>query len=391
MTQMKRHRQTCQVWKTRHRGTVQMARLADTLQAKHGEGVIHPNMVPGAEERRQTTNRERYGAENVFCRESSIFDDVQAAQEGKRPVLKGQDNPFAWPEVQEKIRQTNLERYGVEHSQQSPEVRARTQATNLGRCGCEETLAAPEVRTKIAATNQERYGGPTPAHSPEVVEKARQTNLKRWGVEWTCQNPDVRRRQFETMAANYGGGHFFASEEGRKRLRQALVERYGVEHALQSPEIYERFVRTSIERYGVPHAMMNKDVARRALEAAARPGPNKFEAKFASLNPSLLYTGNGTFWRWLPKLGHHKNPDFILPGPDSAHPKKGVTKVIELFGDYWHSRMFTGSANFDHEQQLIDAFADIGLACLVIWESEFKADPEACRQRVQQFLLVDPP
>ena len=60
---------------------------------------------------------------------------------------------------------------------------------------------------------------------------------------------------------------------------------------------------------------------------------------------------------------------------------------MELFRDYWHSRMFTGSANFEHEQQLVDAFADIDITCLVIWESEFKADSEAVRQRVLNFLL----
>jgi len=441
MTQMKRHRQTCKVWKTRHRGTVQMVRLAETLQAKHGEGVTHPNMVPGAEAKRQTTNRERYGADNVFCRESTLFDQVQASLEGKRPVLKGQDNPFAWPEVQQKIRQTNMERFGVEHNQQCPEVQDRTRATNLERYGNEEALASPEVRAKITATNQDRYGGPTPAHSPEVVERARQTNLRRWGVEWTCQDPDVRRRQLETMEANYGG-HFFASEKGRARVRATLIERYGVDHPakidghwnravktfvrrygvthplqlaefldkrratcqerygvdnpMQNPVVWGRAVETyqatCLQRYGAPNAMQDPKVALKALKAAGgHGGPNMLERKFASLNPSLLYTGNGTFWRWLPGLGHHKNPDFILPGPDPKHPKRDVTKVVELFGDYWHSRMFTGSANFEHEQQLVGAFADIGIACLVVWESEFKADPDACRQRVQQFLLVGSP
>lgn len=432
-----------------------MARLAETLQAKHGEGVTHPCHIVEAEERRKATTKERYGAENVFSRESTLFERVQASIEGKRPVLRGADNPFAQPEVQAKIRQSNLARYGVEHTAQSPEVRRRTKETNLERYGVEETLASPEVRAKIRATNEERYGGPSPSDSPEIVEKARQTNLARWGVEWTSQHPDVRQRQLESMEARYGG-HFFASDEGRARIRAVLVERYGVEHPakiegfwektvatfvrkygathplllaefldkrrdtcqerfgvgspLQSPEVYagllatvqgrygvdcvfqdegvkEKSRQTNIERFGVPYAMMNREVAQRAFEAARRPGPNGLERRFSALNPELLYTGNGALWRWLPKLGHHKNPDFILPGPDPQHPKKGVTKVVELFGDFWHSRMFTGSANFEHEQQLVEAFRDIGVECLVVWESEFKADPEAIRQRVLSFLL----
>jgi hypothetical protein len=151
--------------------------------------------------------------------------------------------------------------------------------------------------------------------------------------------------------------------------------------------VYQRVVATCLQRFGVPNAMMNQEVARRALEAAQRPGPNGLERRFAVLNPELIYTGNGDFWRWLPKLGHHKNPDFVVPGPDSGHPKKGVVKVVEVFGDYWHSRIFTGAANFEHELQLVEAFRDIGIECLVIWEGEFKTDPAAVRQRILSFLL----
>jgi hypothetical protein len=449
-------------------------RQVATFQKKYGEGVIRPMDVPGADEQRKATIKEKYGAENVFCRESSIFDKVQASLDGKRPVLVGADNPFAWPEVQEKIRQTNLAKYGVENPQQNVDVRAKTQTTSLERYGVEECLSSPAIREKIVATNEERYGGPAPACSPDVVEKARQTNLERWGVEWTSQHPGVRQKQYRTMLDTYGS-HYFASEEGRAAIRAALMERYGVDHPAkingfwektvatfvrrygathplllteflekraqtcmqrfgapsptESPEIYARLVETvqakygvksnvfqaesvkeksrqtnvekygssyflaseenkrrNIEKYGFPHPMMNREYARAQLEKIRRPGPNLPERLLHKLAPELLYTGDGSFWRWLPALGHHKNPDFILPGPDPQHPKKEVTAVVELFGDFWHSRMFTGKANFDHESELVQAFAEIGLRCLVVWESEVKKHSEAVQAKIQAFL-----
>ena len=63
-----------------------------------------------------------------------------------------------------------------------------------------------------------------------------------------------------------------------------------------------------------------------------------------------------------------------------------MAKVVEVFGNYWHSRMFTGKAPFEHEQQLIEAYAQAGLACLVVWEQEFNEDPDAVRVRVLNFL-----
>jgi hypothetical protein len=101
---------------------------------------------------------------------------------------------------------------------------------------------------------------------------------------------------------------------------------------------------------------------------------------------ALLFTGDFSLWRWLPALGHHKNPDFIAPGPDAANPKKGVTKCVEAFGDYWHSRMFTGKAPFEHEQDLVEAYREVGIECLVLWESEVLSSPDVVRARLAAFL-----
>jgi hypothetical protein len=458
LTQMKRHRSECPVWKNRDRGEVQMARLADTLQANHGLGVTHPNDVPGVEAKRKATLLSKYGAENVFCRESSIFDKVQASIEGKRPILRGSDNPFAWTEVQEKIRRANLERYGAENPQQVPKIRERTRSTNLERYGG-ELLASPILREKSESTNLIRYGFENPACSPEITERARQTNLARWGVEWTSQHPDVQARQAKTHLETYGS-YYFVSEEGIKVIKETLRQRYGVGHPsqiedfwdrtvatfvrrygathplllaeflekrrstcqekygvdspLQSPEVYSKLVatvqaqygvdcvfqaksvmteevkekarQTNIANYGFPHPMMNREYAKAQLEKIHRPGPNLPERLLQAMAPELLYTGAGDFWKWLPLLGHHKNPDFILPGPDPENPKKDVVKVVELFGDFWHSRMFTGKANFEHESELILAFKEIGIECLVVWESEVKHSLCETRDRVLSFL-----
>jgi G:T-mismatch repair DNA endonuclease (very short patch repair protein) len=104
--------------------------------------------------------------------------------------------------------------------------------------------------------------------------------------------------------------------------------------------------------------------------------------------PCLTFMGDGAHWMRLPSLGVYKNPDFILPGPDPEHPQRNITKVVEVFGDFWHSRIFTGKANFDHEQELIAAYADIGIDCLILWESEIKQHPQRVAERIQAFLGI---
>jgi len=398
LTQMKRHRRTCEVWKNRDKQAVQKARTEAAFTEKYGEGVTNARHIPEVEEKRRATVRERYGADNVFCKESTVFDQVQESLEGKRPVLRGKDNPFARPEVQEKIREHWQREHGVDSPQQVAEIRARTRATNLERYGTEEVLASPVVREAIKETCEARYGGPGPSCSPDVRAKAQETNLKRYGVPWTCMDPDVRAKQLVTMEEHYGS-HFLASDEGKATIRAVMLERYGVEFPGAMEGHWEKAVATFLERLGVEHPLQLEEYREKQrqtnIERYGTPfpglrkkGPNGLEQRVVSLAPpnTLLFTGDGSWWRWLPRTGHHKNSDFIAPGPDPLKPKKGVTKVVEAFGDYWHSRIFTGVAPFEHEQELIEAYADIGIECLILWESEVKSDPDGVRGRLKVFL-----
>jgi hypothetical protein len=208
----------------------------------------------------------------------------------------------------------------------------------------------------------------------EYLEKRGATNIERYGVEHVLQNLEVMARLIATCQDRYSSDYYFGSED----------------HLDRRGEFLAKTRESNIKRWGVPHPMMNREYARKHLEkmGASAPGPNGLERRVLAAAPegTLMYTGDRSWWRWLPKLGHHKNPDFILPGPDPAKPKKGVTKVVEAFGDFWHSRMFTGKAPFEHESELIAAFADIGIECLVVWESEVKADPDEVGERVRAFL-----
>lgn len=58
------------------------------------------------------------------------------------------------------------------------------------------------------------------------------------------------------------------------------------------------------------------------------------------------FVGDGSFW-----IGG-KNPDFINVN--------GQKKIIEMFGDYWHSREVTGTSKRSHLQERIKHFAKYG-------------------------------
>lgn len=393
LTQMKRHRSSCEAWLSRDRKTVQNERRKQTSLDRYGvECATH---LPEVRARRAATNLDRYGAENPFSREASTFSKVQDSLEGKRPVLRGGDNPFSKSEVKEKIRKSMLARHGAVSPQQAAHIRLKTKTTLLKRYRG-ELMASAELREKAKATNLERYGTEWAPASQEVRDRVRATNLERYGVESTASVPEFRLKQLEAMIEKYGS-HFFSSEEGKSIVRASLLENHGVENPGQIEGHWERAVQSFRERYGVDHPLQLKEFLDKQRETLIRKygtpfaglrnrGMNGLESAIHVLTPQLMFTGDGAWWRWLPSMNQNKNPDFIVPGPDPEHPKRGVTLVVEAFGSYWHSKMKTGKANFQHEQELIDAYAEVGIKCLVIWEDDVSKDSEAVRVRILSFL-----
>lgn len=368
-------------------------------RAEHG--VDHPSQIPDAVARRNQTNLDRYGVVNPF--ESAAFQD--------------------------KAKAAMLTKYGVENAQQVPEIRARTEATTLERHGARSFLQTQEWLAEHSRRARER-------------EADRRARLMQ-GPHEVCPHCDeVFKLITSTHKAICAGwpeapnpepclcGHESASFTSMKRHRQVCVvwlerdvnevawmrrmatvrERYGVEHIAFSAEIQERMIRTClakidltfpeisvpaqtaedlVERYGVTHPMQHEAYAQHHFTTYLDPlqvGPNKFERAVGALAPWLLYTGDFTFWRWLPALGRKKNPDFIVPGPDPEHPRRDVTKVVECNGNYFHSEKFTGKSLADHEAETIAAYAEIGLQALVIWEEELAAGQDEVRRKLAAFL-----
>lgn len=394
---MKAHRRTCSIWQSRDKRMVFKERIARTSMKKFG--VPNSLQAPEVRAKQAATNLARYGAVNPASRDSNLFQKVQDSLVGKRVGVHGSANSFSRPEVQEKIRATNVERYGVENPNQNSEVKARTKQTNLLRYGG-SAMASPVLRARVEATNQERYGGPSPLCSSEIQDKVVRTNLLKFGVPYSCMDQEVRRKQLDTHHEKYGS-HFFASEEGKERIKTAMQSLYGVDHPGSIEGHWEKVVATFRERYKVDHPLQLAEVLDKQhatlIERYGTPfaglrdrGMNGLETEvFSMASGKVLFTGDGKWWRYLPSLKSNKNPDFIVPGPVPVDQKRGVTKVVEAFGDYWHSRMFTGRAPFEHEQELIEAYQEVGIKCLVLWESEVKKSPETVRARLLEFLTSE--
>ena len=90
----------------------------------------------------------------------------------------GVENAFQAEICKEKIKKTNLERYGVECSLQNKEVRNKGIETCLRKYGVKNAGGAPEVLEKIKKTILERYGVEHSGCTYESLEKGYKTKRK---------------------------------------------------------------------------------------------------------------------------------------------------------------------------------------------------------------------
>lgn len=133
-------------------------------------------------------------------------------------------NPMKDKKVQEKIKQTCLEKYGSETALNSKE--------NI------------ENRKKQYENKE---------FVEQVVEKRKKTNLGKYGVEFAQQSEQVKEKQKETMIERYGVEHPYQSEEIMAKMKASNKEKYGVENVAQLPEVQIKMAKTTLERYGVEH------------------------------------------------------------------------------------------------------------------------------------------
>jgi len=74
-------------------------------------------------------------------------------------------------EIGEKIKTTNLEKYGFEYGLKNIEVKEKRKQTNLNKYGYENPLQRDEIKEKSRKTCLEKYGVKYAMQCPEIIEK----------------------------------------------------------------------------------------------------------------------------------------------------------------------------------------------------------------------------
>jgi len=155
-----------------------------------------------------------------------------------------------FPEIREKIKQTNLNKFGFENPAKNEEIKKAIKQTNLEKYGFEFAFQNEEIKSKIRQSNLEKYGFEYPTQREEVREKVRKTNLKKFSFENVFQNEEIKKAIKQTNLEKYGFECSLKNEEVREKSRQTNLEKYGFDNPAKNEVVKLKIRQTNLERYG---------------------------------------------------------------------------------------------------------------------------------------------
>ena len=148
---------------------------------------------PERQEKIKQTNIKKYGVENVF-QDKNVIDKC------KKSIFK---------------------KYGVEHPRQSKDIVKKTKNTCLTKYGNENF----NNREKAKITCLTKYGVENPQQTEYVKQKTKQTNIEKYGWEYSLSNKDIIQKKKNTCIERYGVSTYIATNENKQNIRKKTYDK----------------------------------------------------------------------------------------------------------------------------------------------------------------------
>lgn len=215
------------------------------------------------------------------CRESTFIDSLFCNQCGKFMSNK----EYGWPKYCSK------ECRSLNHNWKGgSEKRIALEQKWEDKYGCKNPWGAKEVRDKIKATNLERYGSEHNwGRNSTVWDKIKETNLEKYGTEYIVQSKHFKEKSKETMIEHYGVDNPMKSKELREKAQKTNIERYGAPCNFNSGSIIrEHLIQKCLKDYGVPYYCMI-DKCKENLKTLISKVNKDFKSKLDALDINSIF------------------------------------------------------------------------------------------------------
>lgn len=177
-----------------------------------------------------------------YCSRTCMYKDKEHWNNIKNTCVEkyGVDNPGKSKEIKEKIESTNLERYGFKSSFQNRYVQEKFKLNCIEKYGADNPNKLEAVKKKKEETFLRNYGTSTPAENNKIKTKMKDTNLRRYGYLSPLLNEEVKEKTRSTNIERYGVEYHLQNSDQLEKIKEINQKRYGVDFYPQSEEFHSR-------------------------------------------------------------------------------------------------------------------------------------------------------
>ena len=334
----------------------------------------------------------------------------------------------------QKIKQTLIERYGVDAAIKSADVQAKMKSTMLKKYGVENASQADFIKDKKKKTLMEHYGVDNPLKSDTIKNKVKETSLIKYGVENASQSSVIKEKTKKTNLERYGNECALHSDKISKKVKETNLARYGVEYAIQSEIIKNKAKDSILQRYGVEHQMYLNEIKEKVrnsrLDSTYEKLSNRLKDIVIPLFSKEEYDGCGyydTLYDWkcvkcgtifkdhiyshiprcptcYPIIGGSSKGEIELSEfckqfyPNLIQHDKNLIKpyeldivipeiklTIEFNGKYWHS-IFKNAAAETYHLMKTELCEQLEYRLIHIWEDEWNNNKDKIKTKLEKIL-----
>lgn len=302
---------------------------------------------------------------------------------------KGVSNIFQLQETKDKIKQTNIEKWGKEHYTQTEDFKEKYRNTSFANFGVENPMMSKEIQSKVKLTSLDKWGGIGFA-SEEISKKIKQKNLEVWGYESISNISEIKNKSKETNLKKWGGIGY-QSKEISKKIKKTLYEKYGTDSNTKNEEFRKSHYKLSkennyLEYLGDGVSLFNCDkghtfsihknnyISRKIYDIPLCTVCNPIGELSSFKEKELLDFIKSLNIEYVESYRDGLEIDIYLP-----EFKIG----IEFNGLYWHSDLFKDKK---YHLDKTNHFKDRGIRIIHVWEDDWNNKKEIIKSQIINFI-----
>ena len=131
----------------------------------------------------------------------------------------------------------------------------------------DSTWSRDDVKDKIKETLMDKHGVDHSSKIEGVVDKRKQTWKKKYGVDNPSKAQEIKDKKKETCLKNYGVEYPLQNKKIFEKSVKTIVERFGVIRPAQNKSIMDKMQKSYMEIYGSYNPMKNTEVINKSRES----------------------------------------------------------------------------------------------------------------------------